>query len=736
LDNTRAKEVSFYIVSVILCLGFLVWVMQLWFATLTIPFAYSGDAIFEGESIKSLIDIGGFFQNPYIGMPTGFFSYDYPSNCFLDLFIMKLISFVFPNWAMTMNIFFLLTFPLTTIATLFVFRKLNISPIPAITGSLLFTFVPFHFLRGEWHLVLSSYFLLPLMVLVIFWIFEDDFLLSDFEKGSQNLTSSLMNAKSIICILICIGIALEFVYYPFFSCFFLLIAGLCTTISRKKWSPLLNAGLLIGIILLCIFMTSLPTILYHQDNGKNLEVAIRSPIESEIYGLKITQLLLPVSGHRIPILAHISDLYSQSAPLVNENSFATLGIIGSVGFCILILWIFYQLFTKDSIIRNETLKRVQQLSVLNLSAVLLATVGGFGTVFACLILPQIRCYNRISIFIAFFCITVIVLLLDLILQKYSASKTKKWLIIGFIIVVLLVGIYDQTTEHFVPDYKNTKTIFLSDQQFIQNIEETFPNDTLVFQLPYVPFPENPPVNQMGDYDHFRAYLNSENIHWSYGAMKGRDGDLWQREIASKPMNDMVENLSFAGFTGIYVDSYGYADKGSETISSLSSILQTTPIVSENKRLYFFDLTKYNEQLKSQWTPEEFAKQKDMVQNPLRFVWQDGFSGLESSQDITWRWCSSRGTLNVTNPTEEVKTILINTTFSSGYPEYSQLKIESPGVSDILTINNAGYRYQKEFIIPPGQYTISFISDAKRVDAPNDPRYLMFRLDHPQISERS
>ena len=158
----------------------------------------------------------------------------------------------------------------------------------------------------------------------------------------------------------------------------------------------------------------------------------------------------------------------------------------------------------------------------------------------------------------------IVLLLDFILQKYSSSKTKKWAVIGFIVILLFFGLYDQTTEKFVPDYKNTKTTFLNDQQFIRNIEETFPNDTLVFQLPYVPFPENPPVNQMVDYDHFRAYLHSKNIHWSYGAMKGREGDFWQKEITSKSLNDMVNNLSFAGFDGLYVDSYGYADKGSET----------------------------------------------------------------------------------------------------------------------------------------------------------------------------
>lgn len=728
------KEIIYYIIAIFLCLFFLVWVMQLWSADLKIPFYYIGDSMFEGESIKGIIDTGAVFQNPFVGMPTGLLSYDYPTNCFLDLYIMKLISFVFPNWALTMNIFFLLTFFLTTVTTLFVLRQFNVLPAPAIIGSLLFTFVPFHFLRGEYHLVLSSYYLLPLMILVIFWIFEDDFLLSRFEKGLSNPISLLLNGKSLLSIVICIAIALEFIYYPIFSCFFLLIAGFCTTISRKKWRPLLNAGILIGVIVLCIFIANIPAILYQHDNGKNLEVAIRGPGESENYGLKIIQLLLPIPGHRIPQFAYISDLYAKTAPLVNENSFATLGIIGSIGFIILIVWVFYYLFSKFLMNNNETLKKIHQLSVLNLTAVLLATVGGFGTIFAYWVSPQIRCYNRISIFIAFFCIVAIVLLLDLLLRRYSPDKTKKWVILGCLAFILLFGIYDQTSENFVPNYNNTKTTFISDEHFIKNIESIYPKDTLIFQLPYMSFPEYGMLNQMSDYDHFRAYLHSDNIRWSYGTMKGREGDSWQKNIVGQPSDEMVEDLSFAGFNGIYVDTFGYADNGNEMISSLSSTLQVTPIISENKRLYFFDMTGYNDRLKSKWTPEKYAEQKERIVNPLQFEWHDGFSGLESSQGNTWRWCSSNGTLIITNPSYKEKSVLINTTFFTGYPEYSQLKIESPVIEANLQINNGGYYYQREIVIPPGKTTIKFSSDAKRVDAPKDPRYLVFRMDKFQISE--
>jgi phosphoglycerol transferase len=729
-----SKEVTYYIISLLFCLIFLVWSMQLWSADLSVPFSYTGDAIFEGELIKGIIDNGWLYQNVFVGLPTGLVSYDYPVNAYLDFILMKLISYIFPNWALTMNVFFLLTFPLTTIFTLFVLRQFKISPLPAIVGSLLFTFIPFHFLRGESHLVLSSYFLVPLVILVIFWIFEGDFLLECMKKDLKiSSIVSMFNKKTLFSLLVCIGIASAFVYYPFFSCFFIFITGVCATISNKKLIPLLNACLLIGIIVFFLFTFNLPSTQYQLHNGKNPEVAIRYPAESEVYGLKIVQLLLPVNDHRIPIFAQFSSKYAATSPLVNENSFATLGLIGSIGFIILILNLFYQLFTKSTLDDNEILKKIKYLSVLNLSAVLLATVGGIGTVIAYLFFPEIRAYNRISVFIAFFCITAIMMLLDVLLQKYSKNNIKKYAVVGCILIVLFFGIYDQTSDRFIPDYKNIKELFMSDEHFVNDIEKTYPDDTRVFQLPYVPFPENPAVYGMSDYDHFRAYLHSENISWSYGAMKGRDGDLWQREIVTKPLDVLLEDVSFSGFNGIYLDSYGYTDNGKEMISRLSSALQTTPIVSENKRLYFFDMTDYNNRLKFS-SATEIDRYEHQFQNLLKLEWHDGFSGLEGNDSHNWRWSSSEGTLIITNPSDKERTFLINTTFSTGNSDFSQLKIDGTSISENLPVNNQGFHYQKKIDLPPGRSLIKFKSDAQRVNAPGDPRYLVFSLHNFKITE--
>ena len=43
-------------------------------------------------------------------------------------------------------------------------------------------------------------------------------------------------------------------------------------------------------------------------------------------------------------------------------------------------------------------------------------------------------------------------------------------------------------------------------------------------------------------------------------------------------------------------------------------------------------------------------------------------------------------------------------FLTGYPELSNLTIESSLISENLEINNSGYIYEKEITVPPGQLT--------------------------------
>jgi phosphoglycerol transferase len=83
------------------------------------------------------------------------------------------------------------------------------------------------------------------------------------------------------------------------------------------------------------------------------------------------------------------------------------------------------------------------------------------------------------------------------------------------------------------------------------------------------------------------------LRWSYGTIKGRQGDNWQRTVANMPVDDMLKTLSQAGFEGVYIDTYGFEDCGTKLISEIKQALGTEPLVSDNRRLYFFEMTMHN-----------------------------------------------------------------------------------------------------------------------------------------------
>lgn len=594
------KAIGAYAAAVAICLVTLAWVMKLWDADIGIPFYYAKgrDVLAISMLIKGLIDNGWYQHNIFLGMPTGQYMYDYPLSNDLDFLIIKLISIFAHNYATTMNLYFLLTFPLTTVAAMLVFRQFKVSYASSLVGSLLFAFIPYHMMRGEEHLFLAAYFFVPPMVMVILWLYTEGPFLFNSDKDKGKLRLDLLNHKSIVAIIICILVSFSSTYYAFFSCFFLIVAGITSMMSQKNKYVLLTSVILIIIIISGTLITLSPTFIFQHDNGKNLKAQTRSPAEAEIYGLKIDQLLMPVHGHRISFFADISDTYVRTAPLINENRTASLGIIGSAGFLILIAWFFFMSSRNLNSGLNDTIIKLNILSILNLSAILLSTIGGFGAIFAYLISPQVRCYNRASIFIALYSLFAIVILLDIFSQKYIKTKINRIFFLGLIGIILILGVLDQTSESFVPSYALAKEEYLNDETFIRSIEAVMPENAMIFQLPYVPFPEYPPINKMTDYSNFRGYLHSKDLRWSYGAMKGRSGDNWQRHVTSMPVIDMLKTLSQADFKGIYIDGYGFEDDGASLVSNITQILEIEPIVSDNRRLYFFDMKGYNLRIKA------------------------------------------------------------------------------------------------------------------------------------------
>lgn len=581
-------EIISYIIPLVICVGLLIWSLKLYNADLHAPFSFGGDALYTYAITKTVIENGWVWHNNALGAPYGLDNYDYPSFNLLDILIIKIISFFSSDAFFVENLLYLVTYPLTTLTSLIVLRQFNINYAYSALGSLLFTFVPYHILRLYLdHFNAASYYVIPLMVMVLLWIYCNELVLLNSSK----------NRKMIASILICILAGSCFKYYPYIFCIFLLIMGVLASVKSWKKTPIFVSALLIISVVLVVLINYMPVIIYDYQNGSNFGVIARQPADSETYGLKIIQLLLPIYGHRIPLFSEMAEYYDHTAPLINENASSSLGFIGSFGFIILIAYIFFKIcgagIKLDGFLSDRLSTVLNGLCLLNLSAILFATIGGFSSVIAYAAIPLFRSMNRMSIFIAFFSIFGFLILLQAVSEKILYNKHLKYdiLICSMAFVLLAVGIFDQTSNFYIPTYSSLKVENLKDEQFIANIESQMPKNAMIFQLPYAPFPEYPSINKMDYNSHLRAYLHSRDMRWSYPAMRGRPGDTWQKLLKNMPVQDMVKTLSLTGFAGIYIDSYGFEDGGAKILSNITSILQTKPLISDNGRLYFFDMTR-------------------------------------------------------------------------------------------------------------------------------------------------
>lgn len=726
-ESPRVRKIGEYVLATVVCLVALTAVMELWRADLRIPFTYTGDSLVYSTFVKGIVDNGWYFHNELVGAPAGLHMYDFPLPDNFHFLLIKFLSLFTSEHGLILNLFFLLTFPLTTLASLYVFRHFGVSYLPSLVGSVLYTFIPYHFFRGEGHLFYSAYWVVPLMVLVILWVYSGKLQLIRPKDGQSRF--GFRSWLAVFSLIFAVVIASSGAYYSFFGCYLLLVVGVIAFIQRRSIYPFITAVILVGVISLTTVLNLVPHIVYLREHG-NPQSMVRSAQEAERFGLKIAQMLLPMSGHRVPAFARLKHEYSH-APLVNENNNATLGLVGSIGFLLLIGVL---LGWRPRSATDDPDELIPTLSKLNLATLLLATIGGFGSLFALLVSPHIRSYNRFSIYIAFFCLFAVVVLLDGFARRKLRSRNGKIIFTVALCAVLIVGILDQTSKFFIPDYQGLNAEWTDQHDFVAKVEQTVPSGSTIFQLPYVPFPESPPLHGMLDYDHLKAYLSSKTLRWSYGAIRGREGDEWQKSAAALPVPAFLETLAFTGFNGVYVDRHGYEDNGAAIERELSSSLGVAPITSNSGRFSFFPMLQYNQQLRQKFTEEEWLARKESAFPSVMFYWRGGFYDLEREGAENWRWCQATGQLDIYNRSEQARKVVMEMTFSTGYEETSDLTIRGALHSDQLKINSQGRAYTMTLTVPPGHNVIEFVSNAHAVKTVNDPRVLMFRVNNFRFKE--
>ena len=551
-------------------------VLQPWNGSLRVPYAYIGDANFYLSVLKGILEHGWFWRNPSLGAPGTQQLFDFPnvSGDLLDVFVWKFLGLFTSDPAVVLNVFFLLTFPAAALTAYLVLRWLSLSRAAAIACAVLFAVLPYHFTRGEIHLLLAAYYAVPFGAYLVLAVL-----------GERPLFASRRMVAGTLAMCAVIAFASGGYYYAAFTIVLVAVACVLRAVALRSWRPLRDGGLVAGTILVLCLLTLAPSLVYWAEHGRNHVVANRAPYESELYGLKFAQLVLPIEEHRIGALARLRADYDDNFARTEAAPNTPLGIVAALGFLWLLLVCLLQLVRPDRRFAGDLAGRA---GVAALLALLFAWSGGL-SIFVAAVEPQIRGWNRLSIFIGFFGLIAVGLGLDRALA-WMRGRWRSGALVGLGVVglVVVVGVLDQTSRTFEPDYAALSASYRSDGDFVRGIEAQVPAGSMVFQLPYRPFPEAPSLGAMADYDLFRGYVHSDDLRWSYGIVKGR-GDDWGAAVSQKPVPELVRDVKAAGFAGIYLDRFGYQDGGTAIDKELVAATGSTAVTSADNRLSFYRL---------------------------------------------------------------------------------------------------------------------------------------------------
>jgi phosphoglycerol transferase len=710
--------------------------------SLSLPWNYAseGDAKFYLLLVKSILAHGGYETNSSLGAPFGLQLYDFPQGGDnLNLLLIRGLGAFSQNPAWVLNVFFMLTFPLTAGSAYAALRWLRVSAGAALVCAVIFALLPYHFYRGESQVLLSAYYGVPLGALLFLRLWDERGLFARRKAtdgrpaGLARRASAWVSGTSALTVVCCLIVGSTGLYYAVFALLLLLAGSLLALLAGRGWGVALSGVLAATLVAATLAVNLAPSLSYRSPHGANVTIK-RTTIEADQFGLRLTDLLLPVQQHRFGPLSHINQHYTEAtATGYCEACFENLGAVGSAGF----LWLAVVALASiagvagtASVLKrraNRLVSSAYRPAALGVAlCFVLATIGGIASLIAFFVTRDIRGWNRISLFIAFFSLYAVALLLDAGRRRLAGTGAGRLGAAAMLAGVLVFGVLDETSGFFVPKYAKNAAQWRSDGRFVAEIEARMPPGASIFQLPYVPFPEgygatgtsvSPPNPNFGTtYELARGYIHSGDLRWSYAAMKGRPAD-WQAELASKSLYLSLAAAAADGFQGLWVDPHGYsADVRPRLAPVLEKLLGVAPLRSPAGDLLFFDLRPFAAALVRAHGAAQTRELRSKTLNPIRIA------------------CGSGG-LEVTDPSPTPRVATLQMRISMPGPKPMTVLIHYPGgESETRTLTTKPVKISRRMTVLPGATTIGFsllgapAPGARRIGGP--------RIDQPTLTEQA
>ncbi|QHC67253.1 hypothetical protein GSU68_12215 [Rathayibacter sp. VKM Ac-2759] len=542
--------------------------------------AGGNDQILHYTIFGSAQDVFPYFPNTQLGFPA---SQNLLFSPLFDpwsaLFVAVVGPFV-PNGIWVLNLFYVAGFAGIGATGYLFFRALRVRPSIATVFGVIGAVLPYHFVRIDYgHPFLANYWSVPLigiLVLVVAGPATDPVarLVSGISSTRRRriVTAALLVALTA-------GVAWTVSYYYVFGAIILgttwAVSVVAALIGRRPLRTLAWPTFTLGSLgLLIAVQVGVLSLNFGERYTKYFSG--RTPQESEYYGGKLQQLLLPSTTSGFPSLRDLATDYQSETQILTSGENPSTAVIASLSIILVLAVILLRMVAGSSLRRRDTRPgllrflddpRVGALSVAFVFALLFFIVGGFGTMLAYYVSPEIRVWSRMAIVIDFLALGVAAILIDMLAKRLRA-------LVPVLALVSLVAAVDQLAgvESTVPLVPSEDA---SLRQFTAAMDEQLPVGCGVAQLPFKGFPETGPIGGMGDYDEGLPYVYStdDDLRFSYGAVRGTEaGDEWNG--ATTP-EGFAEEFRDSGACAILVDTAAYPDDPQAWTSLVGTVTDTT-----------------------------------------------------------------------------------------------------------------------------------------------------------------
>jgi phosphoglycerol transferase len=696
-----------YLAQALIVLGIAYLRLHLSSYDLRVPFNYSGDAVIILMYIKGLIQDGWPTTISQLSAPFAYSGAAFPLLTSVDWLIIKIASLFTAEPGYLLNGFWLLTLVFSAWSATYAAVQLGLSRVLSFVTGVLYAFLPFALLRNVAHLNLV-YYLVPLLCLLAVVIAG---------KG-ENVRNSTQ--ASIVGLVAAALQGFNYVYYSFFA---VLLFAVATLISYQRGGGFKQFKLPLLAIVMVTLSTAInmiPAMQSWHTKGSPPEMAYKYTAEVEIYGAKLRRMLIPHPDNVIRPLAEIAQKdAAANFPNENENTTVRLGLYGALGLLLMIVT------TLRRSVLNAPPQPIAAISALGLATFLIITVGGLGAVINLLSVPDIRCYNRFSVYLAFFAMVAA----GLCLQGKLGCATFRWKMAGRFIIgaFAALSLYDQLLDAkpLVATQQNDMHRANAERTVVARLEHLFQKDAAVLALPFTGYPPLATINRMESYDHARPYVWSQHLKWSWPSFSQRHR-AWQTRMAALQGSDLMRAAILSGFDAIWIDRFAYVDDGQALISSLT-LAKVKPLDLGSSRFAVLDIREAAADLKASIPELEFRQHASaLLGSEILLEWKKGFYGEEQNPaGHRLRWAQDQATMELRNSGKGASTVCI--TFVVASPAAGRIRLAGGADSPVdINASSIPRSIRLPLSLEPGEArTLQFSTQLPRLDAPGDSRKLYF-----------